>query len=150
MRISDWSADVCSSDLRIDSSVEPSFKHPSNQYLIYLISIRPMDIGGIISPYDGKTDRRERAPSRSPRRALTTVWPLPEARWAERIATCQKTFQKHNCPLAGRLTQSASIPMATAFVKRCAAPSPEIGIEEHTSELQSLMRISYAVFCLKK
>src|SRR3546814_7032272 len=26
----------------------------------------------------------------------------------------------------------------------------EIQIEEHTSELQSLMRISYAVFCLKK
>src|SRR3546814_10280830 len=26
----------------------------------------------------------------------------------------------------------------------------EIGSEEHTSELQSLMRISYAVFCLKK
>src|SRR3546814_1167238 len=25
-----------------------------------------------------------------------------------------------------------------------------IGSEEHTSELQSLMRISYAVFCLKK
>src|SRR3546814_9145328 len=29
--------------------------------------------------------------------------------------------------------------------------SPELGrSEEHTSELQSLMRISYAVFCLKK
>src|SRR3546814_7009899 len=30
--------------------------------------------------------------------------------------------------------------------------APEIGTrsEEHTSELQSLMRISYAVFCLKK
>src|SRR3546814_3395668 len=30
--------------------------------------------------------------------------------------------------------------------------NPEVGIrsEEHTSELQSLMRISYAVFCLKK
>src|SRR3546814_7372603 len=27
---------------------------------------------------------------------------------------------------------------------------PEIRSEEHTSELQSLMRISYAVFCLKK
>src|SRR3546814_5423747 len=25
-----------------------------------------------------------------------------------------------------------------------------VGSEEHTSELQSLMRISYAVFCLKK
>src|SRR3546814_8221375 len=28
--------------------------------------------------------------------------------------------------------------------------SPEQRSEEHTSELQSLMRISYAVFCLKK
>src|SRR3546814_9222848 len=27
---------------------------------------------------------------------------------------------------------------------------PEVRSEEHTSELQSLMRISYAVFCLKK
>src|SRR3546814_9598099 len=29
-------------------------------------------------------------------------------------------------------------------------PSPWFRSEEHTSELQSLMRISYAVFCLKK
>src|SRR3546814_4537303 len=28
-------------------------------------------------------------------------------------------------------------------------PSPILRSEEHTSELQSLMRISYAVFCLK-
>src|SRR3546814_6195342 len=28
--------------------------------------------------------------------------------------------------------------------------APDIRSEEHTSELQSLMRISYAVFCLKK
>src|SRR3546814_10009615 len=28
--------------------------------------------------------------------------------------------------------------------------STEVRSEEHTSELQSLMRISYAVFCLKK
>src|SRR3546814_5089767 len=32
----------------------------------------------------------------------------------------------------------------------CAAPLPDARSEEHTSELQSLMRISYAVFCLKK
>src|SRR3546814_10711843 len=32
-----------------------------------------------------------------------------------------------------------------------ACPQPQlIRSEEHTSELQSLMRISYAVFCLKK
>src|SRR3546814_3573634 len=29
-------------------------------------------------------------------------------------------------------------------------PAPLLRSEEHTSELQSLMRISYAVFCLKK
>src|SRR3546814_8955116 len=29
-------------------------------------------------------------------------------------------------------------------------PTPAVRSEEHTSELQSLMRISYAVFCLKK
>src|SRR3546814_4511883 len=40
--------------------------------------------------------------------------------------------------------------------RRCAgrfttsAASPSTRSEEHTSELQSLMRISYAVFCLKK
>src|SRR3546814_2412715 len=34
---------------------------------------------------------------------------------------------------------------------RCTAIAPgAIRSEEHTSELQSLMRISYAVFCLKK
>src|SRR3546814_7010264 len=31
-----------------------------------------------------------------------------------------------------------------------ADPVPRLRSEEHTSELQSLMRISYAVFCLKK
>src|SRR3546814_5428466 len=30
------------------------------------------------------------------------------------------------------------------------APQQPVRSEEHTSELQSLMRISYAVFCLKK
>src|SRR3546814_10253927 len=34
--------------------------------------------------------------------------------------------------------------------RRAADPSGGHRSEEHTSELQSLMRISYAVFCLKK
>src|SRR3546814_4476870 len=33
---------------------------------------------------------------------------------------------------------------------RATASCPDTRSEEHTSELQSLMRISYAVFCLKK
>src|SRR3546814_4457909 len=43
---------------------------------------------------------------------------------------------------------------ATATASRCAARAGRrprsTRSEEHTSELQSLMRISYAVFCLKK
>src|SRR3546814_1283794 len=35
-------------------------------------------------------------------------------------------------------------------VLKLALPRPPSRSEEHTSELQSLMRISYAVFCLKK
>src|SRR3546814_5224064 len=36
------------------------------------------------------------------------------------------------------------------LVQRVQAELPDLRSEEHTSELQSLMRISYAVFCLKK
>src|SRR3546814_2037350 len=35
-------------------------------------------------------------------------------------------------------------------MKACQRVAPSTRSEEHTSELQSLMRISYAVFCLKK
>src|SRR3546814_4783077 len=35
-------------------------------------------------------------------------------------------------------------------IKSAASSSIQARSEEHTSELQSLMRISYAVFCLKK
>src|SRR3546814_4102912 len=34
--------------------------------------------------------------------------------------------------------------------RRCPSPSQEARSEEHTSQLQSLMRLSYARFCLKK
>src|SRR3546814_3117652 len=47
-----------------------------------------------------------------------------------------------NCQIQSRRAALISV--------RIAAPSPSTRSEEHTSELQSLMRISYAVFCLKK
>src|SRR3546814_9717802 len=43
------------------------------------------------------------------------------------------------------LGKHAAVPAAAARRRAAATRS-----EEHTSELQSLMRISYAVFCLKK
>src|SRR3546814_3274303 len=48
--------------------------------------------------------------------------------------------------ISRRLAKLAQAP----FVKVEATKFTEVRSEEHTSELQSLMRISYAVFCLKK
>src|SRR3546814_5270163 len=47
---------------------------------------------------------------------------------------------------------SSDVTASLAKIKEAAAPFASRGdrSEEHTSELQSLMRISYAVFCLKK
>src|SRR3546814_7629514 len=45
---------------------------------------------------------------------------------------------------------TASAPAAFRDASVAAAPLGRPRSEEHTSELQSLMRISYAVFCLKK
>src|SRR3546814_2840936 len=61
---------------------------------------------------------------------------------------------RHNDLLAGRLASSRPV----AWQGRAERRRPPlrqsnkfaVRSEEHTSELQSLMRISYAVFCLKK
>src|SRR3546814_10606626 len=47
--------------------------------------------------------------------------------------------------LAAAVERGSEHPLGAAIVAGAEARS-----EEHTSELQSLMRISYAVFCLKK
>src|SRR3546814_3645977 len=47
-----------------------------------------------------------------------------------------------------RLRESAKLGFTRALVP--ASVTDKARSEEHTSELQSLMRISYAVFCLKK
>src|SRR3546814_6235108 len=54
--------------------------------------------------------------------------------------------------LAARLTREDVIVSRThiASLRRFKDDVSEVRSEEHTSELQSLMRISYAVFCLKK
>src|SRR3546814_9455594 len=47
---------------------------------------------------------------------------------------------------ASMLLWTLPVALAATFL----APAVTLRSEEHTSELQSLMRISYAVFCLKK
>src|SRR3546814_2703736 len=49
-----------------------------------------------------------------------------------------------------RLSSPASAAYSWSPREPTTAPFPQSRSEEHTSELQSLMRISYAVFCLKK
>src|SRR3546814_8834841 len=64
---------------------------------------------------------------------------------------------KHVKSCEVRLLTKTSILLVFPFFKNCSLQCTVIRYapmicrsEEHTSELQSLMRISYAVFCLKK
>src|SRR3546814_3338720 len=61
----------------------------------------------------------------------------------ERIIRCKKTMFA-----AGPINLTAC--QFFSELVRAGAGCERIRSEEHTSELQSLMRISYAVFCLKK
>src|SRR3546814_1003280 len=55
------------------------------------------------------------------------------------------------CTIAGfRLSEFLSAGAAATGPKALPRGMSALRSEEHTSELQSLMRISYAVFCLKK
>src|SRR3546814_8786225 len=54
------------------------------------------------------------------------------------------------CPSGGRPRAPAAPPRPGPPSRSGADTAGDERSEEHTSELQSLMRISYAVFCLKK
>src|SRR3546814_5053113 len=62
----------------------------------------------------------------------------PRTRSADRVAGPAAPARDRNQNLEGRV----AVPRPPAMARPRS--------EEHTSELQSLMRISYAVFCLKK
>src|SRR3546814_4773975 len=113
MRISDWSSDVCSSDLGANKS---SHKN----YLFGLF--RNIGTGYVGNPYKAPTEWTK----------LEQV--VPEA-WQmlskDEMKELNQKNQEHHLKRWHEIGK----------VKRS---------EEHTSELQSLMRISYAVFCLKK
>src|SRR3546814_3303136 len=122
MRISDWSSDVCSSDLGKKSSC-------------YVRKTKPTEI-------------RCYRTSRGPRHHVFTLpcWPsMIFFAWRALFAVT----------VTSKLSRTATVEI---FAWNCLLIlSPDSGrqyaavrSEEHTSELQSLMRISYAVFCLKK
>src|SRR3546814_9376506 len=63
------------------------------------------------------------------------------------LAICRSIVELHG----GRLWAERNEPQGAKFIFTLPVESKAASrSEEHTSELQSLMRISYAVFCLKK
>src|SRR3546814_1063715 len=86
---------------------------------------------------------REIPPSRRPPRAGHA---RQERRRRNHARHARQTFRRSASACRNRRCR-------TAPTRRDRAPARTAGCrrsEEHTSELQSLMRISYAVFCLKK
>src|SRR3546814_4223832 len=135
MRISDWSSDVCSSDLlALDSNngkVALSLALAQTAEGDWTAARATLDDHAGVIP---ATDRGlALALAGDPKAALQVL--VPAAR--ERGATA-KTRQNLalTFALAGNWQAARSIAMV------------DLRSEEHTSELQSLMRISYAVFCL--
>src|SRR3546814_7098926 len=127
MRISDWSSDVCSSDLgrrdrqRLCHAVH--LLHAISSVCaahLYHVAVASRHLRGIRHP-DAPLGR-----SRGTRAILRYRLPLI---------------------VAGLL---GVVGLAGECGARCGKGYAEQRSEEHTSELQSLMRISYAVFCLKK
>src|SRR3546814_1399851 len=64
---------------------------------------------------------------------------------ASAISVCSGTIPRDRSATTPRVWRRARRSKHCPVVSTCSSRS-----EEHTSELQSLMRISYAVFCLKK
>src|SRR3546814_6640978 len=127
MRISDWSSDVCSSDLPNDGNISGiGFE---GDKLIIPDAYRCSSIG-IGNPEETIVGRGNRLASTS------KGW--SKAYVTKYLADNGISAKWFNCVGLAKLLDDGSY--ATLGTRS----------EEHTSELQSLMRISYAVFCLKK
>src|SRR3546814_2884690 len=129
MRISDWSSDVCSSDLLVWPVLDlhPGLRIPC-----------AAGAGGVRRRYGAVPRAHHQDPVGRDDRDLLHQ---PRAGAADpRLAR-----------LRGPGSAAAAVPDAGCADQRRAAVRVRktVRSEEHTSELQSLMRISYAVFCLK-
>src|SRR3546814_3175582 len=107
MRISDWSSDVCSSDLADRKLAGGHFAH--------------------LIPEHGKLPQKGTGPVGKQ---------LAGLRQGDAALRAYEQLGAHRLLERGNVARKRGL--------------GEIRSEEHTSELQSLMRISYAVFCLKK
>src|SRR3546814_8055235 len=112
MRMSDWSSDVCSSDLQLLVFARRWL------YQSKILILRDRDIRVLVTAALGQLEEE------TAKTIAASVLPEQLVRWRDAMAALRPDGQ----------TQQSWLWRS----------------EEHTSELQSLMRISYAVFCLKK
>src|SRR3546814_1556435 len=146
MRISDCSSDVCSSDLPPRARTTSAYTSGGHDDRPGADAFSPLghrlDDGTTGVPSRPALPPHEIPGIRHPRTAPTTGTPPPHASGSAKQRQRPPMHQRHVRPRCIRLPSHGS-------TVRCANPWHERS-EEHTSELQSLMRISYAVFCLKK
>src|SRR3546814_2710236 len=115
MRISDWSSDVCSSDLRR--------RHVGDR----------LQLGESAARFDHRPQARRRGRARQ---RLVVARDILDPRDLGHQHRIERTFRHY-----GEIVRSQF------SIERI---EPYHRSEEHTSELQSLMRLSYEVFCLTK
>src|SRR3546814_10783932 len=124
MRISDWSSDVCSSDLFF-----LALAVLAEAVIVRAVGVQDAghrQVEGLVHVRQAGQARRGQ------RRTVIALGPRDDLlllRPPERVVVVPDQLQDRVVRLRPRIGEERS--------------------EEHTSELQSLMRISYAVFCLK-
>src|SRR3546814_5017128 len=121
MRISDWSSDVCSSDLDAPYRMTPED----------VLALKVRNASGEMVPFSSFT----------------------QVEWTSGPQQLQRYNGYPAMTISGMAAPGRSTGEAMDEMERLATALPEgfaYRSEEHTSELQSLMRISYAVFCFKK
>src|SRR3546814_8716491 len=134
MRISDWSSDVCSSDLDLDSSMNAC------------VDLNAYANGKWLAANPVPGDRTSwGAFEMLNERSIAVQHQLAEQAAADADATGVKKIVG-DFWATGMDEAKINAQGITPIQDRLDA----IRSEEHTSELQSLMRTSYAVFCLKK
>src|SRR3546814_9084663 len=143
MRISDWSSDVCSSDLGVGIYLAGVYVSRTLGGVLDTGDIEQVALLQRLAAVRGRlslcADQAAAAKwwLSMPMASVSAEGPMPKALSTRRTSPLMPgcRHQGRACPL--RRARMTSNPLIV------------VSSEEHTSELQSLMRISYVVFCLK-
>src|SRR3546814_2429418 len=138
MRISDWSSDVCSSDLLRQPLPQP------HEEVEAAGEGRP-------TPSVHRDGRQGRGFHRSADRGRSCRGEAFGA--GEHYRRCggagYREGDRAALAILGRLDEGTALDAPSPGTAAPGAARRRVRSEEHTSELQSLMRVTYAVFCLK-